>query len=105
MADENLKVDFTGLDGVQESLATGSTNLVANVGQAEPAIVTGSNAHPAFATSAVNLELLKAHGNLVYQYAGQFGDLAGGVGGAGATYTANETRTAGIAAMINQGGS
>jgi hypothetical protein len=105
MAGSELEVDFAGLNGVQQGLVNTGTDVVTHVAQAQPAIITGSDAHPGWLTSAVNQELFATHGDALYLWAGHhITPLAGGVHGAGLIYSSNETQAKGdIAAILNQG--
>jgi hypothetical protein len=105
MASDELKVDFTGLNGVQQGLANTGASVVTAVTQAQPAITTGSDAHPAWLTSAVNQQLFATHGDALVHWTGNhISPLVGGVYDAGVTYSSNETQTKGdIAAILNQG--
>lgn len=105
MPGDEFKVDFTGLNGLQQGLVNTGTSVVTTVSQAQPAITTGSDANPTWLTSAVNSDLLATHGDALYQWHGShISPLVSGVHGAGVTYSSNETQTRGdIAAILNQG--
>ncbi len=104
MSGKGHGVDKTGLDIVRQGLENTRASLVASVAQAEPFITAGSEAYPAWRTSAVISDLLTEHKTAVHGHAGDLGDHAVNVRLAGATYSSHEDAVRGnIAAILNKG--